>query len=581
MLSFTQINLHKATQATLLAGREMEGSKQSILLVTEPHTNYNKITSMPKGTKTVSARLKITDLPTRAGIIASVDVNLTAMESWCNRDCAVALTRIRGVQTVLVSLYLDINTEVQPGWLDKLMEMIDGKGYPVIMGVDSNAHSGLYGTDTNARGNDFEDFVLQYGLNIENRGTIPTFEVPRGNKLVQTHIDVTLSRGLPSRVHGWRVDRKYNASDHNTIYFEVENNKTEPTLIRPWGKADWGLFTKTLAETEYGIPTDMSMKKLDKLVTRTYKAIDTALDKACPMTQHVPRVSESNWATEKHSVGKHKVSELYKKAKQTGNQADWAKYKVADRDFKRLCKNDKNRAWRKYKECIQSEKEMAHLAKAAQYEERQDINVLTRADGSSTDPGTETIDLLTETHFPAATDTKHVTYNNRRNLSVEKIMDKYGDWIDKQKIKAALAGFEKKKSPGPDGLKPLIFDHFPDRMIETLEIIFKSAIHLGYTPKAWKKTKVIFISKPGKETYDKPKSFRPISLSNYLLKGLERLVGWRMDRAILTHPLHHKQHGFLTGKSTESAISNTVNYIKTHHAKATLCRGVPGYQCSF
>ena len=93
-------------------------------------------------------------------------------------------------------------------------------------------------------------------------------------------------------------------------------------------------------------------------------------------------------------------------------------------------------------------------------------------------------------------------------------------------------------------------------------------------PKAWKRTKVIFISKPGKEKYDVPKSFRPISLSNYLLKGLERLVGWRMDQALLRYPLHNKQHGFMTGKSTESAISNTVYYIEKHIMNKQHCVGV-------
>ena len=100
--------------------------------------------------------------------MASLDVNLTSMDSWCSRDCAVALARIGGTQTVLISLYLDITMEVQPAWLDDLMDMIDRKRYPVIMGIDSNAHSTLYGPDNNARGHAFEDFVLQYGLTVEN-----------------------------------------------------------------------------------------------------------------------------------------------------------------------------------------------------------------------------------------------------------------------------------------------------------------------------------------------------------------------------------------------------------------------------
>ena len=132
----------------------------------------------------------------------------------------------------------------------------------------------------------------------------------------------------------------------------------------------------------------------------------------------------------------------------------------------------------------------------------------------------------------------------------------------------------KRKRAGPDGIKPLVFEHLPNKFLEVLETIYKSSTHLGYTPKAWKKTRVIFISKPGKDTYDKPKSFRPISLSNYLLKGMERLVGWRMDRALLRYPLHNKQHGFMSGKSTESAISNTVNYIEKYIMNKQHCVGV-------
>ena len=557
-----------------MVGRELEGKKQSIILATEPHIYANKITGMPKGTKSIYYRAGSSEPGPRAGIIASLDVKLTAMDSWCSRDCAVALAKIGGRQTVIVSLYLDLNLQVHPDWLGRLMQMIEDKKYPVIIGVDSNAHSTLYGPDTNKRGTDFEDFILQNGLSVENKGNAPTFEVCRGNKLVQTNIDVTLTRNLTAGVLNWRVDREYNASDHNTIRFEIMSDKAEPQLVRPWSKAAWDKFSTILAGADYEVPKDMSMKKLDKLVKKVYSHLERALDEACPLSKITPTVGKSHWANEKHDRGKARVSDLYRKAKQSGIERHWEEYRTADREFKRLCKNDKNRAWRKYKETIQSEKEMAQLAKVAQWEERRDINVLTKPDGSSTDPGVETIDLLTGTHFPAATDIKHVTYNNRRNLAVQEINEKYKDWIDIQKIKTALEGFEKKKSPGPDGLKPLVFEHFPDAFLRVLETIYKSSIHLGYTPKAWKQTRVIFISKPGKETYDKPKSFRPISLSNYLLKGLERLVGWRMDRALQNHPLHPKQHGFLTGKSTESAISNTVNYIERHIMKKEHCVGV-------
>ena len=284
--------------------------------MTEPYTYENRVAGLPSGIRTVYHRNK--NIRPRACIVASKDVNLTAMENWCNEDCAVALTRVGGKQTVIISLYLDIQKEVQPGWLDDLMQMIEEKNFPVILGVDSNAHSSLYGTDTNARGNAFEDFILQYGLKIENIGEAPTFETLRGNKMIRTHIDVTLTRGLAAEVQDWRVNTAYNASDHNTIQFVIASKKPEPELIRPWSKADWNLFRMELSTADYALPKDMSMKKLDKLVKKTYDNLDKALNKACPKIS-VTSVGKSHWATDKHERAKDKVSALYKEAKKSGD----------------------------------------------------------------------------------------------------------------------------------------------------------------------------------------------------------------------------------------------------------------------
>ena len=61
---------------------------------------------------------------------------------------------------------------------------------------------------------------------------------------------------------------------------------------------------------------------------------------------------------------------------------------------------------------------------------------------------------------------------------------------------------------------------------------------------------------------------------NYLLKGLERLSVWIADDALEDHPLHIKQHGFQKGKSTETAISSTVNKIEKHILNGEHCMGV-------
>ena len=119
----------------MLLGQDLKDRSNTVVMITEPYTYGGKIAGLPGGSTIVYARGKKDGPPPRAGILASSNVQITAMDSWCNRDCAVALTRINGRQTIVISLYLDIKTEVQPKWLDDLMDMIDGKKYPVVLTV--------------------------------------------------------------------------------------------------------------------------------------------------------------------------------------------------------------------------------------------------------------------------------------------------------------------------------------------------------------------------------------------------------------------------------------------------------------
>ena len=575
MISVTQLNLHKATLATSLVGRSLEGQRKRVLLLTEPYTVNSRVVGMPRKAQVIFDRTtRANNLAVRAAIVATPDLNITPLDAWCTRDCAAALTRVHNRQTLLVSLYCDILLPLAGEHLLSLLNMATSKGLPVILAMDSNAHSVLFGPTSNKRGDDFEDLVMSHGLTVENVGEDPTFETQRNNKVIRTCIDVTLSRDLHIPVSNWRVDRSYNASDHNSIYFELQSPTDTQKEVRPWSKADWTIFRKVLSEYNYFMPSTISMKKLDKMLHVLYKALELALDSSCPKITVTEGVRPDQWFSDKHKAGKDKVSRLYSLAKRSGTPADWANYKAADKQFKKTCKLDKNKAWRRYKESIQNSRDVATLVKIAQRQESRNIGVLRKEDDSFSDPGSDTIALLSRAHFPAATPLRRVVYNNHNNLDAEAILSKYTDWITVPLIREALSGFEKKKSPGPDEIKPLIFDHVPVEFLNVLQFIYRSCIHLGYTPKEWKRTKVIFISKPGKSSYINPKSFRPISLSNYMLKGLERLVGWRMDSALVNHPLHPKQHGFLVGRSTESALSQSTNYIERFVMRNQHCVGV-------
>jgi len=69
----------------------------------------------------------------------------------------------------------------------------------------------------------------------------------------------------------------------------------------------------------------------------------------------------------------------------------------------------------------------------------------------------------------------------------------------------------------------------------------------------------VFIPKPGRNSYCGPKDFRPISLTSFLLKTLDRLVDRFLgDEILVSKPLHPKQHAYQAGKSVETALHQLV-----------------------
>ncbi len=70
--------------------------------------------------------------------------------------------------------------------------------------------------------------------------------------------------------------------------------------------------------------------------------------------------------------------------------------------------------------------------------------------------------------------------------------------------------------------------------------------------------KVTFIPKAGKADYAVAKAYRPITLSNFVLKGLERIIQWYILDKHVTRPLT-LQHAYTKGRSCDSALSHFID----------------------
>ena len=162
--------------------------------------------------------------------------------------------------------------------IKKAIEYCKKRIFVILLGIDSNAHSDIWGHNNNKRGNDLVDYIIQEGLEIHNKGKEYTYESSTGKSV----IDLTLSWNLKTGLRGWKVNKDLNHSDHNSIKYTLETELETIPVHRPWNKADWALFKAELENKEIYVPNKITPQRLEKMLDQYYNQIEKALDKACP-----------------------------------------------------------------------------------------------------------------------------------------------------------------------------------------------------------------------------------------------------------------------------------------------------------
>jgi hypothetical protein len=130
-------------------------------------------------------------------------------------------------------------------------------------------------------------------------------------------------------------------------------------------------------------------------------------------------------------------------------------------------------------------------------------------------------------------------------------------------VEWAIKTFELYKTPGIDGIYPILLQEGLKYLVGPLTKIFRASIALRYVPQVWKTTKVVFIPKPGKNGHIRAKDFRPISLTSFLLKTLERLGDRYLKIGpLVRHPLAATHYAYREGRSTETALHHLMSRVE-------------------
>ena len=128
------------------------------------------------------------------------------------------------------------------------------------------------------------------------------------------------------------------------------------------------------------------------------------------------------------------------------------------------------------------------------------------------------------------------------------------------KVKTKLDALDKNKSPGLDGIHPLILKKCSETLCYPISLIFKKSFKAGVLPSSWKYANVTPLFKKGTRT--SPSNYRPISLTAILCKIKEGLIrDVMMSHLLANNLLSMHQHGFIISKSCTTNLIESLDII--------------------
>ena len=111
-------------------------------------------------------------------------------------------------------------------------------------------------------------------------------------------------------------------------------------------------------------------------------------------------------------------------------------------------------------------------------------------------------------------------------------------------------------------MSPKMLHHLGDNAVKLLQTLFN--LSMNKSKWVWTRAEVIFLKKEGKESYAVPGSYRPISITSYVGKLLEKIIAARIAKYLYRMNLHDPdQEGFSSGRNTIRYLNRLNLEIKT------------------
>ena len=523
-----QQNLHKSMTATHVLNQWMEKNKTKlqVAFLHEPYMNSKKnVGGIPRQYTVYQGKY---NTKVRSCIAISKKMNSWAMSQYSNEDITTIGIKSHDKIIILCSLYCPYvpgNRDLPPhNIIVKLTNKCKEEGWGLIIAADSNSHNEVWGsTKTNRRGEAFELFINANHLNILNEGNFPTFEI-EGREQV---IDITLcNQKMVNLVHNWHVSRGVTMSDHNRINFQIcQPVNINNILFRNLKNARWDGYNKDLKKGlenfDYTLDYDEGVIALENIVL-------SALYRNCRVQQISTKEKPADWWTDTLGDIKKQVNKLNNKRRWCRTRENSRNYWALRDEYKDLMEKCSDKNFKTWTLELDDLDLIARIQRVQRLGRKQEIGTIKDKDGNYTNTPKETLFVMLDAHFP-----KRDVENEVPLLDLG-VQEDQPDLVDKivteQAIRASFNSFKPHKSPGTDNIAPILIQKGIDHLVKPLAHLYKKSLTKEKCPKRWLESRATFIPKVGKPDYEDPKAYRGINLSSFLLKGLERLISWQIQK---------------------------------------------------
>ena len=569
-ISFSQLNMQHSKASSLFLGRYLGMKLNHISLFQEPYYWDNFLTLRNlKGNVFFDSKSK----KPRAGIFASKALDACLLHDFCSRDFVAILLKYKRNNEVrkliCCSAYFQYEQSSPPDtrYLERIVNFALLNKFSLVVGIDANSQNEMWGSSkTNARGINLIEFIYSKDLMILNSGNKPTFV----NSVRDQVIDITLcSHDVVNDLLNWNVTNEVTCSDHRLISFDTLSDKSLTMRFRNPKNINWSVFNDRLEDRlgEWHSNVD-SIEEIEAEVKYLNVSIISSYEMSCPLKTVSEKTNTSWWCSELAVMRKDVRKKFNRRLR------DREAYNLALKSYKKACRNLHRGSFRSFCESVKTVSQTARLQKILNKDSNNKLNALTLPSGERLVEGEEILENLFNSHFPGCLKSSDVTFTSHFSGDVV-------DWhlarkiVTAEGISWAIRSFQPFSSAGVDGIIPALLQFNLPLLINPLLKIFVACLALGYVPKAWQEIRVIFIPKVGKNSYEDPKSHRPICVSSVLLKVLEKLVDFHIKQtALVRSPLQINQHAYQKGKSTESALHRLLDPIERSLESGEFALGV-------